>query len=139
MDREMVSCKSYSLKVVLVHLLIFSFVVLAAAKSQEAMFLSAVKFQGRHLLLNDEVASPDHSDVASRSSDEPVTLRGLTETPHAPAARRSPMQIEANAVSGHDSGTGPHESPIPPIKIPLLAAAKSEEAMFLSAVKVSMQ
>ncbi|KAL6010182.1 hypothetical protein ACLOJK_000613 [Asimina triloba] len=39
----MASCKSYSLKVVLVHLLIFSFVVLAAAKSEEAMFLSAVK------------------------------------------------------------------------------------------------
>ncbi|KAL6010219.1 hypothetical protein ACLOJK_000650, partial [Asimina triloba] len=105
MDREMVSCKSYSLKVVLVHLLIFSFAVLAAAKSEEAMFLSAVK-------------SRSHSDVASKSSDEPVTLRGLTETPHAAAARRSLMLREGTTVSGHDAGTGPHESPIPPIKIP---------------------
>ncbi|KAL6010227.1 hypothetical protein ACLOJK_000658 [Asimina triloba] len=121
----MVSCKSYSLTVVLVHLLIFSSLVLAAAKSEEAMFLSAVKFQGRRLL-NDEVASPDHSHVAATSSDEPVTLRGLTETPHAAAtaAQRSLTQRDPTPVSGptpysgHDAATGPHESPIPPIKFP---------------------
>ncbi|KAL6010211.1 hypothetical protein ACLOJK_000642 [Asimina triloba] len=75
------------------------------------------RFQGRHLLLNDEVASPDHSDVATRSSDEPVIVRGLTETPHATAAQRSLLQKGrtpphvACSCTGHGPGTGPPESP----------------------------
>ncbi|KAL6010192.1 hypothetical protein ACLOJK_000626 [Asimina triloba] len=70
-------------------------------------------FQGRRLLLNDEVAS-----------DEPVTDRGLTETPDAAAARRSLLQRRSIPGPLHPSrggpspGTGPHESPSPPITIP---------------------
>ncbi|KAL6010188.1 hypothetical protein ACLOJK_000619 [Asimina triloba] len=71
-------------------------------------------FRGRRLLLNDEVASPDHSDVHTRS----VTARGPTETPHA-AAQRYLMPTGPAIGSGYGPATGPREAPpVTRIKIP---------------------